>query len=107
MSSSNLLKIFGKGADVALQLANDKALRRKSTGTVRGFDITSGELLEGLTVVNGPNPFPHTLRRDAVGGLVLAAESGAEGDIFVESASATEVVVRASTTFTNVTVWVV
>jgi hypothetical protein len=109
VSSSNLLKTFGKGANVALQLANDKALRRKSTGTVRGFDITSGELIEGISTINGSNPVPHNLRREAKGAIILSATdpAGGAGEIFCESADAKQVVIRANDVFDDVVIWVV
>jgi hypothetical protein len=67
LSSSNLLKGFGVGADVIGQIATDKALRRKSTGTVRGFDMTNGALLSAETIKTGvtkPQAFAHGLSRD-------------------------------------------
>jgi hypothetical protein len=62
-----MLKGFGIGADVMGQLATDKALRRKSTGTVRGFDMTNGALLSQETIkvgVDKPQAFAHDLSRE-------------------------------------------
>jgi hypothetical protein len=67
LSSSNLLKGFGVGADVVGQLATDKALRRKSTGTTKGFDMTNGALLGSETIKAGvtkPQAFAHGLSRE-------------------------------------------
>ncbi len=71
MSSSNLLKGFGEDADVTGQLATDKALRRKTTGAVIGFDITDGELIEDVPIVVGETKIPHSLARKAVGAIIL------------------------------------
>jgi hypothetical protein len=63
-----MLKGFGIGADVMGQLATDKALRRKSTGTVRGFDMTNGALLSAETIKPAPalkpQAFAHGLSRE-------------------------------------------
>ena len=103
MSSSNMLKGFGIGADVVGQLATDKALRRKSTGTVRGFDITDGELVEDVSVINGDTPVPHSLSRVPTGALVMKQTGTA--DVVCTSVSAQGVVLSANAV-SIVTVWV-
>jgi hypothetical protein len=108
VSSSNLLKTFGKGANVALQLANDKALRRKSTGTVRGFDITDGELISGITTKNGLTQVKHSLKHKAEGAFIVrATRAGTSGEIYCETANANQVEIRADAVFTDVVIWVV
>jgi hypothetical protein len=106
LSSSNLLKGFGIGADVIGQLATDKALRRKSTGTVRGFDITDGELLENISVPDsgGGEAFAHSLNRVPEGAYQLVSQPGLIGCL---SVSATHVVLRAYHGASTATVWVV
>jgi len=75
VSSDNLLKGFGVGADVVGQLSTSKALRRKSTGTVSGFDITDGELYEGVAA-NGKT-IPHSLGRVPTGCTTLSGPANA------------------------------
>lgn len=102
MSSSNLLKGFGAGADVFRQLATDKALRRKSTGTFSGFDITDGELLEDLRLTpSNVEEFPHNLRRVPVGAFIL---KGAEVAVCT-AVTASTITIKGSVD-TLVTVWV-
>jgi hypothetical protein len=67
-----MLKGFGIGADVIGQLATDKALRRKSTGVIRGFDMADGELLEDAKITTAAGTeFEHSLRRVPKGALFL------------------------------------
>ena len=111
MSSSNLLKTFGKGAtDVVLQLATDKALRRKTTGTVRGFDITSGQLVEEVTLPGLGSPpagtthhIKHTLARVPQGALVLRSDAD---DVRCSGVSLNHVVIE-GTFGAIVTLWIV
>jgi hypothetical protein len=89
LSSSNLLKGFGVGADVTGQLATDKALRRKATGNVLAntaldalgnrinvFESDSvtgvyGEVIEMTTTGDPELGIEHGLGRVPVGVIVL------------------------------------
>jgi hypothetical protein len=109
VSSSNLLKTFGAGTDVIGQLATDKSLRRKSTGTVRGFDITSGQLVEQVELVGtgdpatAPSQIKHTLARVPQGALVLRSDTD---DIRCSDVALNHVVIE-GTLGAIVTLWIV
>lgn len=66
-----LLKGFGAAADVAGQIATDKAIngRRKSPTDTR-VDFTDGELLIDVYLEGGPEPVQHNLGRIANGAIV-------------------------------------
>jgi len=104
VSSDNLLKGFGVGADVIGQLANAKALRRKSTGTTTGFDITDGELLEDVSVLNGAQDIRHSLGRVPAGAVILKAPAG---NTYSITATALNAVTLVANFDGSVTLWVV
>lgn len=102
MSSSNLLKGFGLGADVIGQLATDKAMRRKSTGVIRGFDITDGELIEDVLVTVAMD-IPHTLNRVPAGVIVMKSSPASQVSCTATTSSTVQVVATPPAT---VTIWV-
>lgn len=91
MSSSNLLKTFGAGVDVAGQLATDKALRRKTSAStlvetaseINGrideratADLTTlyGEVHDVTKADGNPELFPHTLGRVPAGAIIMRSD---------------------------------
>jgi CobQ-like glutamine amidotransferase family enzyme len=121
LSSSNLLKTFGVGVDVAQQLATDKALRRKATGStaavvtdaitgeVAGLqDVVSalqGQVVEGITIIDGDTVVPHTLGRVPAGAIVILFDD-TTGTIMC-SATAIDNVTISSSAEGTATVWIV
>ena len=106
MSSSNLLKTFGAGAAVAQQLATDKALRRKSTGVIRGFDMADGELIKDASLgATSPTEVPHNLGRVPEGAVVLKVSDLWE--VACTATSLSSVTIRHSAPDITVTLWVV
>jgi len=106
MASSALRKTFGAGVDVSSQLATDRALRRKTTSTVNGFDLSAGQLVRDHTFA-GVAPFkvPHSLSRVAAGAIVI--KSTATGDTRCVATSATDITVDGVGAGDVVSFWVV
>lgn len=98
-----LLKGFGATADVAGQIATDKAVNsRRTRSSFTQFDIANGQLLEDVV----PDPVEltvsHGLNRVPSGALVL--KSSSPGNINFVSATSSALIFDATGT---VTVWVV
>jgi hypothetical protein len=69
-----LLKGFGAAADVAGQIATDKAINsRRVRSNFSQFDITNGQLIEDATV-NLDSEVPHQLGRTPSGAAILKAD---------------------------------
>lgn len=111
-----LLKGFGAAADVAGQIATDKAIngRRQSKGAtasdaaVQGLrgsvDITDGQLIENHDLSSGtPTVVPHSLGRVPVGAIVLKQNVGTAAE-FCVSCSIDSVVMSSSVV--TVSLWV-
>lgn len=117
MSSSNYLKTFGAGVDVAGQIATDKALRRKTTNSE--FDTTVAEIngrieeipddeianlygeLHNVTKAGGAELFPHTLGRVPSGAIIM------QSDILVFCSGLTPTEFEITGAAGDVIVWVV
>ena len=75
MSSSNLMKTFGKGADVIGQLATDKALRRKTTTTMRTEEPPVREITALVELLSAaPNVITHDLDFVPNGAFVIQSD---------------------------------
>lgn len=97
-----LLKGFGATADVAGQIATDKAVNsRRIRSNFSQFDITSGQLIEDAVTDTVTKSVPHGLRRVPMGAIVLKSDQA----VFVENA--TEDVVTLNVADALVTLWVV
>jgi hypothetical protein len=122
LSSSNLLKTFGVGVDVAQQLATDKALRRKPsaadvadvTNEVTG-DVTSlqdavaelqGQVVTGVAIGTPTTDVPHTLGRIPAGAIVILFDGGTGGETHCSEVTIDKVVIASSWVGTA-TVWIV
>ena len=122
MSSDNLLKGFGIGADVAGQLATAVALRRKGStkssdaisNTIEGINGTVVNIQETLDAVQGEfinaavtaipnNVVPHSLGRVPAGGLIVQAALPGQ---FVVTLVTDEEATVASTVATDIVLWV-
>jgi hypothetical protein len=98
-----LLKGFGAAADVAGQIATDKAVNsRRTRSDFSQYDITKGQLLTDLTLETGEDIFPHSLGRVPTGAFVLKA-----GDSAVCVSTTLDTVSIKGTAADIVTVWVV
>jgi len=97
-----LLKGFGAAADVAGQIATDKAVNsRRVRSSFSQFDITNGQLIEDAVSDPDTKSVPHGLNRVPKGALVLKASTG----VVVEGVTRTEVIL--DTASAEVTLWVV
>lgn len=120
MSSSNLLKTFGVGVDVAQQLATDKALRRKTTGTTAASvtDAITGEVtslqgavanlqgeVKSVTLTVSPEAVSHTLGRVPAGAIVLLTDTAE--DFAITDVTDTEVEVTSASGTATITLWIV
>jgi hypothetical protein len=117
VSSSNLLKGFGVGADVIGQLAVDKAIRRKSTSGVLTKSLdelrTAVAELEGdiITVELTTSPtqtFSHALGRMPNGAIVIMCDEGNAVKSSISAVSPADVTLRTDASNDAVfTIWVI
>jgi hypothetical protein len=111
-----LLKGFGAAADVAGQIATDKAInsRRQSKGSTSedarieglggGVDITDGQLIENHDLSAGtPYIVPHNLGRVPVGAIVLKQDVGTAAEYAVDFTIDT---IEMSSNSVRVSLWV-
>jgi hypothetical protein len=122
LSSSNLLRTFGKDANVSQQFATDKALRRKASAAdvadvaneVTG-DVTSlqdavtelqGQVVTGVACIDGNVDVPHTLGRIPAGAIVILFDGGTGGETHCSEVTIDKVVIASSWVGTA-TVWIV
>lgn len=95
-----LLKGFGAVADVATQIATDKAVNsRRTRSDFSQFDITQGQLIENATL-DATNSVAHALKRVPKGAIILSAST----DLYVIGLSSSAVTFSGAGT---VTAWVV
>jgi hypothetical protein len=117
-----LLMGFGATADVATQIATDKAInsRRQSAessrlsflatraaaeaGEPEPYDISQGELIEGTLDPASPTTFTHSLGRTPNGAIVLVV--GGTQHAYCIGVSPTEVVIAHSDPSVSITLWV-
>ena len=96
-----LLKGFGAVADVATQIATDKAVNsRRVRSDFSQFDITKGQLIEDATVDDDGN-VAHQLKQTPKGALIL------KSDQVVVVTGATRSAVALDVVGAVVTIWVV
>jgi hypothetical protein len=96
-----LLKGFGAVADVAGQIATDKAVNsRRVRSNFSQFDLTNGQLIEDATV-NDDGNVAHKLKQMPKGALVLKSDQAVVVTGVTRSAVAIDVVGAL------VTIWVV
>ena len=96
-----LLKGFGAAADVATQIATDKAVNsRRVRSNFSQFDITGGQLIENATA-GTDGTVAHNLGKTPKGAIILASSASC----YVSAVSSS--VVTINLPGATVTLWVV
>jgi hypothetical protein len=105
-----LLKGFGAAADVAGQIATDKAVNsRRTRSNFSQVDITQGQLIEDAVLITdttgNSNKIPHQLNRVPHGAIIVEMSANASGNTHCRSTTENYVRIASSLPGTA-TIWV-
>ena len=102
-----LLKGFGAAADVAGQIATDKAVNsRRTRSSFTQFDITNGQLLVGNLIDWYTKTIEHGLGRVPNGGMIVGADGLGEIEFKRGTATTTTFDVISTAIGITVDIWV-
>jgi hypothetical protein len=105
-----LLKGFGAAADVAGQIATDKAVNsRRTRSNFSQVDITQGQLIVDAVIVGDTtgalNRIPHKLNRNPSGAILVKMSAAGSGETHCRSTTENDVTIS-STVAGTATLWV-